>query len=175
MCIKRQPIVLISTRSNLGDPHAASKSWLTMVCSRPPLLAFCCKLSHRTAINVLETREWVMNIPGEELAPRVWAAALTESPAAAEGPEVGGWTWAQSSVISAPRIQECRAHIECVLDSTKRFNADEMIFFGRIVAASIDESLTRGSPEERYHALRSLLYLEGTLFGVIDGAKKLPT
>src|SRR5678816_4223351 len=121
------PIVLISTRSNLGDPHAASKSWLTMVCSRPPMLAFCCKLSHRTAINVLETREWVMNIPGEELAPRVWAAGDSVSAAAAEGPEVGGWTWAQSSVISAPRIQECRAHIECVLDSTKRFNADEMI------------------------------------------------
>ena len=102
------PIVLISSRSNLGEPHAASKSWLTMVCSRPPMLGFCCRLSHRTAINVLETREWVINVPGEELAPRVWAAGDSVYTPVTESPDAPGWTWSQASAVAAPRIQECR-------------------------------------------------------------------
>lgn len=168
-------IVLISSRSNLGEAHAASKSWITMVAARPPMLAFCCKLSHRTAINVLETREFVVNIAGEDLAARIWAAGDSVATATAESGESATWTWVPSTHISVPRIQECRGHIECVLDSTKRFNEEELIFFGRIVAASIDESLTKGAAEDRYRALRSLLYLEGDLFAVIDAARKLPS
>src|SRR2546425_962040 len=106
------PIVMISSRSNLGDAHAASKSWITMVASRPPMLAFCCRLSHRTAINVLETREFVVNIPGEELISRVWSAGDTVSASTSESAEAPGWTWIPSTRVSAPRIQECRGHIE---------------------------------------------------------------
>jgi len=168
------PIVLISSRSNLDESHAASKSWVTMVAARPPMLAFCCRLSHRTAINVLETREFVVNIPGEDLVARVWAAGDSVSEAQ-EGGDIASWTWVPSMRVGAPRIQECRGHIECVLDSSKRFNEEEMIFFGRIVGVSLDGSLLKGSPEERYRALRPLLYLEGDLYFSIDGARKLPS
>jgi len=168
------PIVLISSRSNLDECHAASKSWVTMVASRPPMLAFCCRLSHRTAINVLETREFVVNIPGDDLVSRVWSAGDSVA-AAPEGGDAPQWTWVPSIRVSAPRIQECRGHIECVLDSSKRFNDEEMIFFGRIVGVSIDASLLKGLPEERYRSMKSLLYLEGDLYFSVDGARKLPT
>jgi len=168
------PIVLVSSRSNLDEAHAACKSWVTMVASRPPMLAFCCRLSHRTAINVLETREFVINIPGEDLVSRVWSAGDSVA-AATDAPDPIPWTWMPSNRVSAPRIQECRGHIECALDSSRRFNDEEMIFFGRIVAVSLDESLLKGPIEERYRALRPLLYLEGDLFFSIDGARKLPT
>src|SRR5262245_41820079 len=99
------PIVLISSRSNLGEAHAASKSWITMVASRPPMLAFCCRLSHRTAINVLETREFVVNIPGEELASRAWSAGDSVSAVAGEGADASSWGWIPAAKVSAPRIQ----------------------------------------------------------------------
>jgi len=167
-------IVLVTSRNVQGEAHAASKSWITIVASSPPMLGLCCRLSHRTAINILETREFVVNIPGEELASRVWQAGDTVA-SAIEQAEPVAWSFIPASRVSVPRVQECRGHIECQLDSTKRFNDEEMIFFARIVAVSMDGSLLKGSPQERYRGLRSLLFLEGDLFTVIDQARKLPT
>ena len=130
-------IVLVSTHSSRGEPFAASKSWLTPVATNPPMLGLCCKLSHRTAINILETREFVINIPGEDLVSRVWKAGDSVSSEAA-GHDTAGWSFAPSIRVGPPRVPECRGHIECILDSTKRFNDEEMIFFGRIVSVSVD-------------------------------------
>ena len=165
-------IVLVSTQSSRGEPYAASKSWLTIVATNPPMLGLCCKLSHRTAINILETREFVINIPGEDLASRVWKAGDSVS-AEAAGHDSAGWTFSPSTRVGPPRVLECRGHIECVLDSTKRFNEEEMIFFGRIVSVSVDESLLKGSTEERYRALRALVFLEPDLFTIIETPRKV--
>src|SRR5262245_31666970 len=82
------PVVLVSSRNSRGEPHVARKSWLTMVSANPPMLALSCRLSHRTAINILETREFVVNVPGEDLAARVWSAGDGIS---ADGAESGAW------------------------------------------------------------------------------------
>lgn len=168
------PIVLVSSRNSQGEVHVASKSWLMMAASRPPMLALSCRLSHRTAINILETREFVINIPGEDLVARVWHAGDSVA-SEIEAVETPAWTFVAATRVTPPRVQECRAHIECVLDSTKRIGDDEIVFFARIVAASIDESLLKGSVEERYRGLKSLLFLEGDLYAVIEEARKLPT
>jgi len=165
-------IVLVSTQSSRGEPYAASKSWLTLVATNPPMLGLCCKLSHRTAINILETREFVINIPGEDLASRVWKAGDSVS-ADAAGHDQAGWSWSPSTRVGPPRVSECRGHIECVLDSTKRFNDEEMIFFGRIVSVSVDESVLKGTPEERYRALKALVFLEPDLFTIIESPRKI--
>lgn len=167
-------IVLVSTRSLRGENHAASKSWLTLVASQPPMLGLCCKLSHRTAINILESREFVVNIPGEDLVARVWSAGDTVA-SEVEARESPAWSFIPGVKVAAPRVQECRAHIECALDSTRRFNDEEMIFFARIVSVSADESLLKGSPEDRYRSLKALVYLEPDLFTVIDAPRKVPS
>lgn len=167
-------MVLVSSRSNQGEVHTAGKSWLTMISASPPMLALCCRLSHRTAINVLETREFVINIPGDDLISRVWMAGDSAA-ADLEAVDAPAWTYTAALKVSAPRIQECRGHIECTLDSIKRLNEDELIFFARIAAVSIDESLLKGAVEERYRALRQILYLEDGFFSVVDGVRKIPT
>ena len=103
-------IVLVSSRSSRGEVHTARKNWLTMVASDPPMVGLCCRLSHRTAINILEAREFVINIPGEDLVARVWNAAdgVAGEMDASEAP---GWTFVPSTRVSVPRVQECRGHI----------------------------------------------------------------
>ncbi len=166
------PIVLVSSSNALGQPHTARKSWLTMAASRPPMLALCCRLSHRTAINILETRAFVINVPGEELIARVWRAGDDVASGLEEGQDPA-WTYVPAVKVAAPRVLECRGHVECALDSTKRLTDAEIMFFGRIVSVSVDESLLSGDPRERYRALRGLVYLEPDLYGVIDTARKL--
>ncbi len=172
-CLLPGPLVLVSSVSSRGEAHAARKSWITMVSSRPPMLLFGCRLSHRTAINVLETREFVVNIPGDSLAARIRNAgdAAQETSSVDEDP---GWTWGPSRKIATPRILECRGHVECTLESTRRLNEEDLVFFATIVAVSADESLLQGAPEDRYQALRSMLQLEEGLIAVVDRAIKVP-
>jgi len=47
------------------------------------------------------------------------------------------------------------------------------VFFAKIVSVSLDESLMHGAPEDRYRALRSLLYLEPELYAVIESARRV--
>jgi len=165
-------IVVISSRNSRGEAHAARKSWIAMAASDPPMLGLGCRLSHRTAINILETREFVVNIPGEALAPRLWEAgdSVVSEGEIAPAPD---WTFEPAQRVAAPRIRECRGHIECVLDSTKRLTDEELFLFARIVSVSIDESLARGPASERYRQLGMIFYLEDGLFGVIEAARKI--
>lgn len=165
-------VVLVTTRNSQGEVQASRKSWLTMAASEPPTLALCCRLSHRTAINILETRQFVVNIPGEDIAARVLACEDTAR-ASVESPETPPWTFIPSLRVAPPRVQECRGHIECSLDWSRRLGEEEMIFFGRIVAVSIDDSLRHGPAEERYRALRMLLYLDRDLFAVADSPRRI--
>jgi flavin reductase (DIM6/NTAB) family NADH-FMN oxidoreductase RutF len=164
-------VVLVSSKSSQGEPHVAAKSWVSMVASEPPMLSLACRISHRTAINILETREFVVNVPGDDLSRRVWTAAETLA-STVDGDEPA-WTLAPALKVGAPLVQECRAHVECALDSSKRFNAEEIALYGRIVAVSADEALLQGEPEDRYRHLRPLLYLEEGLYGVVDGARRV--
>jgi flavin reductase (DIM6/NTAB) family NADH-FMN oxidoreductase RutF len=163
------PLVLVSSRNSRGEPHVARKSWISMVSADPPTLVLSCRLSHRTAINILETREFVVNVPGEELAERAWRAV--DHPGA-ERPEEVGWSLVEGLRGTAPRIQECRAHIECALDATRRVGDEDIVFFARILSVSLDESLQSGPPADRYRLLKSLLYLEADLLGVVDAGRR---
>lgn len=164
-------VVLISSRSSRGEVHVAAKSWISMIASDPPTLSLACRISHRTAINILETREFVVNIPGDDLAQKVWSAA--ESLAAHLDGDPMEWTLIPASKVAPPLVKECRAHLECVLDASHRFNAEEVALYGRILGVSVDEVLLRGEAEERYRSLRPLFYLEDGLYAVIDGAKRM--
>ncbi|MFQ5700660.1 MAG: flavin reductase family protein [Acidobacteriota bacterium] len=165
-------VVLVSSISARGRVHAARKSWITMVSEHPPMLGLCCRLSHRTAINILETRDFVVNIPGGNLVPRLWKDS-GRFPAARED-ETGDWTFGPSTKVRAPRIMEGRAHIECHLDSTKRLGEEDLMFFARIVTVSVDQALLRGALAQRYRNLEPVFYLEEGFFGLIDSAHKIP-
>lgn len=164
-------VVLVSSRSSRGEDHVAAKSWISMVASSPPTLALACRLPHRTAINILETREFVVNIPGEDLSRRVWSAA--ESAASESDGSHAEWSLVPASKVAPPLVRECRAHLECVLDSSHRFNGEEIALFGRIVAVSADETILQGEAHERYRHLKPLLFLEKGLFGIVESARRV--
>jgi len=161
-------VVLVSSRNTQGETHVAAKSWISMVASDPPTLSLACRITHRTAINILETREFVVNIPGDDISEKALASGeslLSDG----DGPP---WTLAPALKVAAPIVQECRAHLECVLDATRRFNAEEIALFGRILAVSVDEALLQGDNEERYRRLKPLFFLEEGLYGVVDHARR---
>ena len=156
-------IVLVSTLDARGRVNVAPKSWVTMVAFAGPIVAFGCNVNHTTYANVLETREFVVNVLSESLATRAWALSDLHGD---ERRNVGAFTPVSAAVVRAPLIEECPAHLECIFDDEKRYG-DEVFVFGRVVAVSIDARCTQGTAREQYGRLAPVVFLEdGTYSGL---------
>ncbi|MDG6995936.1 MAG: flavin reductase family protein [Nitrososphaerota archaeon] len=160
-------LVLVTTLNEDGVSNVAPKNWISYMAFGPSIIALGCSTKHWTAKNILRSREFVINIPGAELVDTIWEAGYLDHPRPVESLKL---TPIPSLKVKPPRIEECGAHLECVLD--KHFSyGSEIIILGRIVAASIDrEALEAKDP---YKYLRMLVFLEDGTFGTVMRAEKL--
>lgn len=164
------PIVLVSTVDERGEPNIAPKSWISMMAFRGPVLGFGCHRSHATARNAEQAGEFVVNIPPEPLVERIWAMPASHG---SERIARSGLTLLPARQVAPPLIAECKAHLECKLDAITRLGP-EVVVFGRIVAASIDEDCAgSASLADQYFRLRPVFFLEEGVYGSIDVAKRI--
>jgi flavin reductase (DIM6/NTAB) family NADH-FMN oxidoreductase RutF len=160
-------IVLVTSLNGDGQSNVAPKSWISMMAFEPSLLALGCNAAHWTAQNILQRREFVVNIPGDDLAELVWQAHTLPHPRPVENI---GLTPRAAQKVKPPLIEECKAHVECSMVQYVAFG-DELIILGQILAASVDrEALEAQDP---YAYLRPLTFLEKDAYGVIERAKRL--
>lgn len=160
-------MVLVTTANKDGVSNVAPKNWISYMAFGPSIIALGCNSKHWTAKNIIRSREFVINIPGSDLVDKIWEAGYLDHPRPVESL---GLTSIPSLKVKPPRIEECRAHLECVLDKHFAYG-DEVIILGRIVAASIDkEALEAKDP---YEYLKMLVFLEDGTFGTIKRAEKL--
>jgi len=137
-----RPLVLITTVNREGKQNAAVKTNFMTVSSMKSY-AFCCSPEHHTYRNVLETGEFVVNVPTDDIMSRVLKVAtitVNPSPSGLNEIERAGLTPILSEEVRPPRIEECVAHYECLLD----WHRDALIF-GKVVAVSVDKSLLEGA------------------------------
>jgi flavin reductase (DIM6/NTAB) family NADH-FMN oxidoreductase RutF len=160
-------IVLVTTLNEDGQSNVAPKSWISMMVFQPPLLALGCNLAHWTARNILRSREFVVNVPGDDLAEAVWRIGGLPHPRPVEA---AGWTPVPAERVSPPRIEECRAHLECVLERHLSFG-NEVLILGRIVAASVDKAALE--TEDPYSYLRLFTFLEAGTYGTVERSLRL--
>ncbi|MBI2931891.1 MAG: flavin reductase, partial [Planctomycetes bacterium] len=134
-------VVLVTTQDPSGAVDVAPKSYFAMAAlGPPPVVMFGCNLGHVTARNALETRQFVINIPGEDLAAQCWKIGTGQAGTGSERFARTGLTPIPAARVRPPRIAECRAHLECEFAGVQEFG-QEMCIFGRVVDATID---TRG-------------------------------
>jgi flavin reductase (DIM6/NTAB) family NADH-FMN oxidoreductase RutF/uncharacterized protein YciI len=162
-------IVVVSTVNEHGEPNLAPKSWITMAAMAGPIIAFGCNTAHATYQNIVATRAFVINIPAEPLAERIWLLMRFHG---TERLWQSGFTLQPAQKVQPPLIAECPAHLECELESVKQY-ADEVVIFGTIVAASIDADCQIGDLADQYFALRPIFFLEDNTYGSIDTAKRV--
>ncbi len=160
-------IVLVTTLNADGTSNIAPKSWVSMMAFDPPLLALGCNLGHWTGQNILERHEFVVNVPGADLVERAWHVHQLPHPRPVEAT---GLTPIPALKVAPPRVEECRAHLECVLDQYLTYS-QELIVLGRIVAGSIDAAVLNA--DNPYAALRLIVFLEENLYDVVERAQHL--
>ena len=132
------PCVLIT--SGKGEKiNVAPVAWTMPVNDEPPLVAISVAETHYTTELIQKTGEFVINVPGAGLLPKLMAAG---SVSGRKGDKFGkiGLTPKKSSKVSAPYIEECIGRLECRVKKALRFNG-VVVFVARVLAAKVKEGL----------------------------------
>jgi flavin reductase (DIM6/NTAB) family NADH-FMN oxidoreductase RutF len=158
-------VALITTLNEDGTSNVAPKSWISMMAFEPPILALGCNREHWSARNILARGECVVNVPGAEMAEVVWQCAALPHPRPVDAV---GLTPVPAVKVGPPRIAECKAHLECVLDRHLAYG-EEVVLMVRIVAVSVDAAACQA--EDPYAYLRPFVYLEEAAYGVVERAR----
>ena len=158
------PLALISTYNKAREPNVAPKSWIQMVSFEPPILMFSGKRDNATEKNIVETRCFGVNLVDSSMADNVFGCLKWRG---MERIEHMGLGLTNGRKIGAPLVDDCRAHLECVLRDTKELGSG-FVVFGEIVAASVREDIVNAPPEERYKKLDQILLLEDGVFSRVE-------
>jgi flavin reductase (DIM6/NTAB) family NADH-FMN oxidoreductase RutF len=117
-----RPIALVSTVDATGNVNLAPFSFFAGVGAAPPTVLFCPALRPAnedragerkdTLRNVEETREFVINVVSDQIAPQANITSANVAPDVDEF-ELSGLTPLPSEVVKAPRVAESPAQMEC--------------------------------------------------------------
>lgn len=168
-----RPIAWVSSLDGAGRANLAPFSFFNAVAEEPPILMFAPynkkaeePLEKDTLRNVLETGEYVINVP-----PR----ALFEKMVGTSGPflagedefEKVGLTKAPSEVVRPPRVAEAPASFECRLITRVELPSANPAYgngaiFGEVVGVHIDPAVVREGRVDVtiYQPLARLGYLD---------------
>jgi len=118
----------------------------------------------------METGEFVINIPTEDIIAEVLKiAVLTEKiwPTGINEIKQAGLTPIPSEKVKPPRIKECIAHYECILDWHK-----DSLIVGKVAAVSINQNMMQKVNKHK------MIVVGGgrstNSYGIVTNTKKWP-
>ena len=139
-----RPIALVTTFGPGGVVNAAPFSSYNYLCLDPPIvgLGVAAKTGgpdgiKDTARNIETTGEFVVNVVTEDIARQMNICAVDFPPGISEL-EMAGLTSEPSTVVSAPRIKEAHAALECRLYETLKPGPGRIIL-GSVVAIYVED------------------------------------
>lgn len=147
--IHPRPIAFVSTQAANGHLNLAPFSFFMVGGSNPPSLAYSPTLSSRGAKdslqNVIETREFVVNLVHREIAERMNLTSKSVPSDVSEW-DLSGLTSEASVIVAPPRVAESQIQFECrlfqVVEHGEGPGAARYVI-GEVLAAHIHESLWR--------------------------------
>jgi flavin reductase (DIM6/NTAB) family NADH-FMN oxidoreductase RutF len=133
------PAAMVSCSNLKGEDNIITIAWIGTVCSNPPMLSISVRPERYSFNMIMETKEFVVNLPNEEL---VYEADFC---GVKSGREVDKFkelnlTKAKGDIVKAPLIKECPINLECKVKITENLGT-HYIFIAEIVSVHVDENL----------------------------------
>lgn len=136
----------MTTENKDRKVNAAPYSFVAPLSFEPPLVMLGVGQGKQTAKNIMETKEFVLNMVSGDWAHRA-VACEEKLEDWSQRIEKAGLHMKQSQVVSVPCIMEAKATLECRLHETVQVkDSDHVLIVGRIVGASCG-SLASGAPD----------------------------
>ena len=146
-CVVPRPIAWITTLSASGLVNLAPFSCYTIACTDPPMLAITFGTRDLalkdTSRNILESKEFVVNIVGVNLVGEVHASSAECGPQISEVAALGLQTL-PSVKVRPPRIALAPVHLECRYEQSIELGArKDLVIFGEVLRFHIRDDLYR--------------------------------
>ncbi len=131
---------MITSVDKDGRVNAASYATCVRITHKPVQICFTTSQKGDTGRNILETGQFVVNLPQfeREILEKVRVVGLPFAPGVNEL-EKAGLTALPSSKVKPPRIAECLRHFECDVEWTKQWH-NRIMVVGNVLEAWVEES-----------------------------------
>ena len=159
------PVYLISTLSKDGVRNIAPYGMVMPVSYNPPIYAIGSDKDRDTYRNIVETEEFVLNVPSTSMLEKVNLTGV-KFPAEIDEFEKAKFTQIPASQVKPPLIAECRSHFECRLLNIYEISKTRVIIIGEVVTISIDRELFLKDFAKQKGQLDPLFYVQGVYFGL---------
>ena len=158
-------VFLISTRSKKGVNNIAPYGMVVPVSYKPLVFAVGSDKRRDTYMNILETDEFVLNLPSCDMLNKLRITAI-RFPSEIDEFEKAGLTPIPSLKVKVPRIQECHVHIECKKKDVVEIDQNRAIIIGDALCITIDENLHIKNLARQKGLLNPIFYSKGNYFGL---------
>ncbi|MHA1489969.1 MAG: flavin reductase family protein [Promethearchaeota archaeon] len=143
LCFIPVPVYLISTIDENGIYNIAPYGMVMPVSYNPLIISVGSDKNRDTYKNILQTNEFVLNVPSLELLRKV---NRTADPIPSDQDEFvhADLTPIKSEIVQPPRIEECRAHLECEtiwIKEVSEICENRVIITAKVVDLSLDEDI----------------------------------
>jgi flavin reductase (DIM6/NTAB) family NADH-FMN oxidoreductase RutF len=156
-----RPIAFVSTMSPAGVLNLAPFSFFNAFCADPPIVGFCPVWrtpAKDTITNVRATREFVVNVVGEEIA-EAMNVCSAEFPAEVDEFQQSNLTPIPSVIVKPPRVKESKINMECsllqIVDFSEKPNGGSLVL-GQIVRMHVEDGLINDSYQIDADKLRAI-------------------
>ena len=133
---------LVSCEGRTGPPNVLAIAWVMPVSTNPPMLVFAIRRERHSYRLLEETKEFVVNIAGFDLAGAVLYCGR-RSGKNVEKFKATGLTTGKAKKVSIPIVSECVAHIECKVAETIP-KGDHVLVVGDVLAAYVQKDAFKG-------------------------------
>lgn len=166
-----RPVYLIVSRDVNNVLNVMSASWVTPICEEPFLIALSLWTRSKTYRNIVETKEFTVNVVDEKFIDKVWVAG-TKSGWDVDKWSLLGFKPVQSRRIKTPGIEGCLGFLECSLKHEHLFN-DTSLIIANVEVIHVNKDLY-----EKYgwnlHKAKILMHNGGKSF-TVSGKPMFPT
>ena len=163
--------VLVTTVDSKGKPDVAPFSFTAPVSFDPPLLMISVGMNKHSYWNIMQRKEFVVNIPTEKMLEKIWIAG-EKWDAEASKIERAGLRTAKSEKVAPPRLTECAASLECYVEDARKCG-DHVIVIGRVVAITVNEEFLDEEGRLKVDLVRPPLHVAENLFAFPYVTKKV--
>lgn len=166
LCFIPVPVYLISTIDKNNINNIAPYGMVIPVSYNPLIVSVGSAKDRDTYRNILQTNEFVLNVPSVDLLRKVNRTADPIPPNEDEFIHAD-LTPIKSEVVGPPRIEECKSHLECKtiwIKEVSKTCKNRVIITAEVVALSLDEDIFLKDLCKQKGLMKSLYYEKNSYY-----------
>ena len=150
------PICLITCQAEGSAPNILTVAAIGICCFDPPLIGMAIRPSRHSHRLIMETGEFVVNVPNNDLVREVDLCGSLSGREKDKFPTVG-LTPLPGEVVRTPLIKECPINLECRVKQVLNLGTHDF-FLAEVVASHVDEEYLDPAGNWRGELLQPLAY-----------------